>query len=441
MIVFALIESMQEIFLQYLWNHRLFRSSELKTSDGTPLQIIFPGIWNQNSGPDFFNARLKLGEQTWAGNVEIHYRSSDWYRHGHQNDPAYQNIILHVVVIDDREVLNDQEIAIPCLRIEDEYNLYPYYRDLIEKNHWVACEPYLPRLAKNADHTWLTRLGVDRLEEKSNKIKDWLQSSRNNWEECFYHLLASSFGQKVNSIPFEMMARSVPLNLVHSIRDKPFSLYALFIGQAGFLSNPLFQDNYHNSLSKEYEFLKNKFRLTEIPTHLWKMMRLRPKNFPVLRIVQFVAFLQTLTSLMNWLLESNSIDDYRGSFDQQLPEYWNIHFVFGKESPPSDKRIGEQAIDGVLLNAVAPMLFVYGEYQDRPDLKEKAVDLMEKIRPEKNADLLRWIKLGISPTSAFETQALLHLKRKYCDMHQCLFCRWGDQIIRFNSSESKQLCV
>lgn len=425
--------------MQYLWNHRLFRSKEFTISDGSTLSIVFPGIWNKSSGPDFFNARLKIGDQTWAGNVEIHYRSSDWYRHGHQHDPAYQNIILHVVMIDDRDVYNDQGSVIPCLIIQDEYNLYPYYRDLVEREHWVACEPYLPRLGEMVDESWFSRLGIERLEEKSQKIEDWLKAVRNNWEECFYLLLASAFGQKVNAIPFEMLARSIPLQVVHQIRDKPFSLYALFLGQAGLLNNQLFQDDYQQSLLKEYLFLKNKHKLEELPAHLWKHMGLRPKNFPAIRIVQFVAFLQQHPSLMNWLLETSDTEEYLLSFNQSLPEYWKTHFVFGKESPPSEKNIGQQAIESILINAVAPMLFVYGEFQDRPDLKENAVYVMEDLPPEKNAELDRWIALGIQPCTAFDTQALLHLKKHYCDKHRCLFCRWGDQIIRLNSTADKQI--
>jgi hypothetical protein len=427
--------AMQEIFLQYLWNHKMYENVELTLTDGTAVDVVFPGIWNKNSGPDFFNARIRIGDELWAGNVEIHYRSSDWFRHGHQADPAYQNIILHVVTIDDREVLNEKGAVIPCLKLDDDFNLYPFYRHLVETTHWVACEQYLPFLNPEERNFWLYRIGVERLEEKSKRIEEWLKASKNNWEEGFYHLLASSFGQKVNAIPFEMLARSIPLNLVHHLRDRPFSLYAIFFGQSGLLTSSLFLDDYQRELVKEYQFLKNKYHLVELPGHLWKLMRLRPKNFPGIRIAQFVAFLLNTKSLMNWALESSSIKDYLDSMRHPLPEYWETHYVFGKETPRLDKSIGEQAMHGVILNALVPLIFVYGEYHDRPDLKEKAVQIMEALPGETNADLDRWNKLGVNSCNAFFSQALLHLKKNYCDAHLCLQCRWGDQIIRLNSSK------
>lgn len=421
---------MQEIILQYIWNHRIYDPSILHLIDGTKVEVIFPGLWNTDSGPDFFNARLKIDGQLWAGNIEIHYKSSDWYKHNHQDDPVYQNIILHVVHIHDLEVTNSSGAVIPCLVLTDQYGIYVNYQELTENKQWVACQSHLSGLDKEMISFWLYRLGIERLEEKSQRVNQWLISNKYNWEESLFQLLAAAFGQKVNAIPFEMMARSIDLKIVMQIRDRPDQLNALFFGLSGLLDMEVFDDEYVSYLKREFEFLKTKHGLKNISGHLWKFMRLRPVNFPGIRIAQFSAFMAGRSSLLNWILEERSREEWQKDFKKPLPLYWQTHFVLNKASQPCPKEIGQQAIHSILINAVVPFLFVYGEYHDRPDLKERAVSLMEAIDPEMNAFISRWKELGIEADSAFKTQALLHLKNNYCDQKKCLHCSWGDAIVR-----------
>jgi len=335
-----------------------------------------------------------------------------------------------VVHIHDLEVTNSSGAVIPCLVLTDQYGIYVNYQELTENKQWVACQSHLSGLDKEMISFWLYRLGIERLEEKSQRVNQWLISNKYNWEESLFQLLAAAFGQKVNAIPFEMMARSIDLKIVMQIRDRPDQLNALFFGLSGLLDMEVFDDEYVSYLKREFEFLKTKHGLKNISGHLWKFMRLRPVNFPGIRIAQFSAFMAGRSSLLNWILEERSREEWQKDFKKPLPLYWQTHFVLNKASQPCPKEIGQQAIHSILINAVVPFLFVYGEYHDRPDLKERAVSLMEAIDPEMNAFISRWKELGIEADSAFKTQALLHLKNNYCDQKKCLHCSWGDAIVR-----------
>lgn len=421
---------MQELILQYLWNHKLYDSTNLQLSDGTPVEVVFQGLWNTDSGPDFFNARIKIGGQLWAGNVEIHYKSSDWYKHEHQDDAAYHTIILHVVSVHDQDVFNFSGALIPCLIMKDDFGIANRYHLLTENQQWVACQPHLSILDSSLVSFWLYRLGIERLEEKSKKLQQWLISNKYHWEVSLFQLLASSFGQKVNAIPFELMARSIDIKIILQHQNRTDQLEALFFGQSGLLDLEAFQDEYVEVLRKEYAFLKHKYKLKGIPGHLWKFMRLRPVNFPGVRIAQFAAFISRRASLLNWVLEPKTIEEWEKDFRKPVNLYWSNHFVFNKTSQYIPKEIGIQSIHSILINAVVPFLFVYGEAHDRPDIKENAVSLLEQIPPELNAISRRWGELGIKAESALQTQALIHLKNAYCAEKRCLHCSWGDAIVR-----------
>ena len=419
---------MKEEFLHFIWEHRLFDKTDLKTVDGERLEIISTGQPNSNSGPDFFNARIRIGETIWAGNIEIHQKSSHWYQHRHETDAAYDNVILHVVELHDKPVII-RDHQIPAVEIKYSPAILENFEQLLKSKRWIACEERLPEVDPFVLRFWFSSLMIERLQAKTSSILELLQQNKNNWNETFYQLLARNFGMKINALPFELLAKSLPLSILSKHKNDLFQIEALFFGQSGFLNETLLGDDYFLSLRNEYSFLYKKYGLSGIEAHLWKFMRLRPVNFPTIRIAQLAMLIHRSSALFSHILETETLQELKNLFDVATSEYWETHYRFNKTSGRIKKTLGETAFHNLVINTIVPMLFVYGDQHLDQAMKDRALRLLENLPPESNQITRKWNELGIDSQSAFETQALIQLKNCYCELKKCLHCQMGAKII------------
>jgi len=429
---------MNEFFLQFLWKHRLFDPDSLQTREGQPVTVLSPGFQNTHAGPDFFNARLKIGETIWAGNVEIHWRSSDWCRHKHDKDGAYDNVILHVVKEDDEPVQNSkgERVEGACLKYDE--GLEENYLSLLKSNNWVSCAKSIHRVPAITLQIWYHTLMVERLEQKTAEIVKRLEQNRNDWNETFYQVLARNFGFKINALPFELLANALPLSILGKHKNDLFQIEALLFGTAGLLNEELVGDDYFLALRKEFSFLYKKYKLKPMEGHLWKFLRLRPVNFPTIRIAQFAMLIHQSSALFSQIIETDKLADIKALFRIEVSAYWRTHFRFNKESKKQSKHLGDTAFFNLVINTLVPFLFVYGEYHQKQNLKDLAISYMEQIPAEKNSIITNWTNLGISARSAFESQALIQLKNAYCNAKKCLNCPVGVKLIHQSSHEKHE---
>jgi hypothetical protein len=398
---------MKEEFLQFIWKHELFTKTNLKTTDGKAIEIISTGQFNTDSGPDFFNAKIRIDNTIWAGNIEVHQKSSHWYRHRHNADAAYENVILHVVEQHDSPVLIKSQ-ALPTLKISYPQEILENYEQLLCSAKWIACEEKLREHDPFLIRFWFSSLMIERLQSKTGNILAILEQNKNNWNETFYQLLARNFGMKTNALPFELLAKSLPLQLLSKHKNDLFQLEALLFGQSGLLNETLLGDDYFLSLRKEYSYLYKKYGLSGIESHLWKFMRLRPINFPTIRIAQLARLIHHSTALFSKILETEDLEELQKLFDVSASEYWNTHYSFNKLSNDDHvKNLGETAYNNLVINTIVPLLFVYGDQHLDQAMKDRALLLLEKLAPESNQIIRKWSELGIESRSAFETQALL----------------------------------
>lgn len=422
---------MKEEFINFLWQYRLFITPELITTDGQRLQIIHPGSANINSGPDFSAARIKLNNTLWAGNIEIHLNSSDWYKHKHQHDDAYSNIILHVVMHHDKEITDKQGKLVPVFEVRKFFDsaLLSKYEKIVSSKTWIPCAGFLDSADKLIVMNWLSRLLVERLENKSSEIRKFFKYFENNWEQTFYYFLARNFGFKINADPFALLAQKTPyLNLARH-KDDLTQIEALLFGQAGMLQSD-FKDAYPDVLKKEYEFLRHKYKLEPMDKSLWKFGKLRPSNFPTLRIAQFAKLIHQSSGLFSKLIESNSVNEIKHMFDISSSPYWKNHYQFDKSSSVRIKKLGESAVNNIIINTIAPLMFVYGSENIKPDIKDRAIQLLTTLPPEENHIIKNWEGFGIKPANAGESQALIELKKYYCTPKKCLSCAIGLNLIK-----------
>ncbi|OOQ59396.1 DUF2851 family protein [Mucilaginibacter pedocola] len=422
-----------EDFLHYVWKFRLFDKQDLRTTTGEALEIYSVGLHNTHAGPDFQNARIRIGDTTWAGNAELHINSADWQRHGHTGNGAYDNVILHVVYTDDAPVTLANGRPLPTLELKDRISadLYQRYHNLVFGNQTVIpCEGNISRVDPLTMHNWLTRVLVERLEKRTEAVNATLAKNRGDWEETFYQYLAANFGFKTNALPFELMAKSLPQNILAKHKNNPLQIEALIFGQAGFLeAEP--EDEYPRSLKKEYDYLRKKFNLTPIENHLWKFMRMRPQNFPTVRLAQFAALIIQSSYLFSKILELKEVKELRALFaDIKVNPYWETHYRFDKESPPVGKHFGQASVDTVLLNTVALFLFCYGKHMGQSFYTSRALKLLENIPAENNHVTQEFATLGVNIFTAFESQGLLELKNNYCSYKKCLQCGVGVKILK-----------
>ncbi len=422
---------MKEELLHYIWKFQLLNSLELTTSAGDVIQVIKTGEKNTNAGPDFFSGQIKIGRTIWAGNIEIHINSSDWNKHKHHNDPAYDNVILHVVYNHDTEVFTSKNRQIQVLELANlvDKTVFEKYQALISKQRQIPCQQFLPSIDDFTLKNWQGRLVVERLESKTNEILNSLQETGNDWEETFFRLLAKNFGFKVNALPFEQVAKALPYKYLKKHNDNLFQLEALLLGQAGYLEANLV-DDYAMSLQTEYCFLKTKFNLKPIENHLWKMFRLRPSNFPTIRLVQFAKLIHGSSYLFSNCVESSSLREVRKLLDVHLSGYWENHFQLDKPSVTSSKTLGESSVNILIINTIVPLMFQFGKRKNKPERMEKALEFLHEIKAEKNSIISNWESNGIKVESSFVSQAMIHLKNEYCDKVRCLDCVLGNKILK-----------
>ncbi len=422
---------MNERFLHYLWQHKYFYKSSLTTTNGETITIMSPGLYNTDGGPDFLNAKIKIGDIEWAGNVEIHINASDWYNHKHQENMAYNNIVLHVVYSADVDVSRVSGEVIPTFEIKGHFDetIYSKFDSLMEANRWIACEKQISDVPRITFELWLERLLIERVEEKSIHIDNRLQQNSFNWEQTFYESVASSFGLKVNAVPFELLAKSLPLNVLQKHTNSLFQVEALLFGQAGML-NEQFADEYPIKLQKEYLFLQTKYGLTPLDKSVWNFLRLRPSSFPTHRIAQLAMLLCNKTSLFSTVVVSLEIANMWETFQVGTSEYWQSHYLFDKEAKVKSYKLGSTMTQLILINSVAPFLFLYGKYYSKESMIKKALDLHDLLPAEDNAIIREFKRLNINTATAFRTQSLLQLKRHYCDAKRCLECAIGNSIVK-----------
>jgi Protein of unknown function (DUF2851) len=422
---------MRENFLHFLWRWRRFDAADLCTLDGQPLTILHPGELNTDAGPDFFNARLRIGDTEWAGNVEMHLRASEWLTHQHQHDRAYDNVVLHVVLEADQPILRASGEPLPCLSLAGRIppNLLAQYERLEQQRSWIPCAHAFGDTPEIVRLNWYDRLLVERLEAKTTDIAARVEHANEHWEEAFYQALARSYGLKVNAEPFEALARSLPLSVLARHKNNLLQLEALLFGQAGLLEGS-FQEAYPAELAKEYQFLRHKYQLTPLDGSSWKFLRLRPANFPTVRLAQFAALVHQSAHLFSKITEATSVRSLEHLFAAPTGEYWLTHYQFDKPSAKRAKAPGRDFIQLLLINTVVPMLFQYGKARQLPDLQDRALRLLEELPAEANATIDGWAALGVVPANAYRTQALLQLKAHYCDERRCLSCAVGHSILK-----------
>lgn len=422
---------MREDLLHYLWRTRRFEGTNLHTTQGEPLLILQPGTHNTDGGPDFTNARLRLGDTTWAGNVEIHLLASDWRRHGHQQDRAYDNVILHVVMEEDEPIIRTNGERIPCLEMRQliPTKLATTYQKLLHNEHWIPCQHHFSDVSEMTKSLWLERLLVERLEHKTTVIAQALARNNNNWEETFYQMLARNFGLKTNAEPFELLATSMPLLTLMKHKSSLLQIEALLFGQAGLLARD-FADAYPNQLKKEYAFLQKKYQLTPLLGESWKFLRMRPASFPTIRIAQLATLIFQTNHLFSKMLAAADVTELENMFELKLSNYWRTHYVFDKESKPSPKQLGKNTIHLFVINTIAPLLFLYGKLRGEERFQDRAFALLETLPAERNQIIQQWSSLGMEPNTAYETQALLQLKNQYCNQKRCLDCAIGNAILK-----------
>jgi hypothetical protein len=424
-------KTVPEEFLHFIWENRLFFTKNLLTTSGESVEVISTGRRNTNSGPDFFNAKIQTDDTLWAGNVEIHKKASDWEKHHHSNDKAYENVILHVVETADKQIFRENKTEIATLELKWPEHLSCNYRKLLDAKTWIACSDQLHRIDPIMLQLGFNRLMIERLEEKTEGITVRLEQNLQNWNETFYQVLARMFGFKTNSEPFELLAKTVPAHVLSKHKNNLFQLEALLFGASGLLHDELFGDNYFMDLRKEFSFLHKKYRLKQVESHLWKFMRMHPVNFPTIRISQMAALVHRSHGLFSAILDCHHTEEVKSLFRVKASEYWDSHYRFNKPSTKINcKDLGEDSIHTIIMNVVVPFLFVYGEKQNKQHLKNLALDFLENLPAENNSIIRRWEKTGITARSAFESQALLQLKTRHCDKKKCLNCVIGNKLVK-----------
>jgi len=424
---------MKESVLQYVWQHKLFVPHGLVTTNGQPVKVIDVGRLNTDGGPDFFNAKVQIGATIWAGNVEVHIYASDWYRHNHHTDDSYASVILHVVLKADQEVYINGRRRLPQLELKFSDTIEKRFEELIQSHKWLPCVEHLHQVKALQWVSWKNALLYERLSQRIDDIRDLLLKTNFHFEEVFYRMLARSFGFSVNSTAFEMLSGSVSWSVVQKCRSSVMQMEALLLGQSGLLFKACYkypEDDYLQELAVEYRFLQRKFGLVPIPASLWRWLRLRPENFPEIRIAQLAAMMVENVSLFSDLTETIDAGHWIELLGKaEVSAYWKHHLIGGVYQSKERSKPGEGSLHGLIINAVVPVVFSYADYQGDFGMKEKVLELVEQLPAENNVIIRNWIKAGADVHSAVDTQALLQLFRKYCEPRNCLRCRIGHIVL------------
>lgn len=416
---------MTERLLQYIWQLQYFNSNDLITEEGETLQIIKPGTLNTNQGPDFIDAKIKIGNTVWAGSIEIHINSSEWKNHKHSGDKNYKNVILHVVW------KNDAELNLPfsTFILQDKVPklLLKRYDELMNTESFIPCEKNIHLINTLTWQGWKDRLLIERLQTKASIIIEYLHKTNNHWEEVLWWLLAKNFGIKLNSIAFEKTAQSISINILAKHKGQIHQMEALLFGQAGLLQGE-FKEDYPKLLQREYRFLQKKYKLQKVEGSLI-FLRMRPSNFPTIRLAQLAMLVHESLHLFSKIKESKTLKEIRGLMDVTANDYWHYHYMLDEPSEFKKKKLGHQMIDNILINTVVPVLFAFGHYHSEEAYKEKALQWLLEIKAEKNSITTGFSALLVENKNAFDSQALIQLKNEYCNKKHCLDCSVGNKLI------------
>ncbi len=420
-------EIINEKLLQFIWQYQYFNRGELKTIDGSTLEIISPGILNTNQGPDFLDARIRIENTVLAGTIELHCQTSEWELHGHDADKNYNNVILHVVFIND---CDPGGLHLPLLELEPRISnlLIEKYAFLMHDQQRIHCTQSIREVNELVWVKWKETLVAERLERKSNAFQHHLNSTKYNWSEVLWRLLARNFGIRVNSDAFEAIAISLPLNILARHKLQIHQLEALLLGQANLL-NRAFKESYPIMLAREYAFLKKKYALVPI-SHPVHFLRMRPGNFPSIRLAQLAMLLHERSDLLEIILNAKETSVLKSVFSVQPNDYWLYHYVPGEASSYKKKNLGKDTIENIIINTVVPFLYAYGNYHRQEAYVSRAFSLFLELEPEQNTITRMFTKAGVNNDNAFHSQALNELMTQYCDQKKCLECAIGYQLIK-----------
>ncbi len=418
-----------EQLLHYVWKHKIFPLGELKTTTGQQVEIIDTGLANTNAGPDFFNAKIKLDGVLWVGNIEIHQRSSDWFKHGHDRDVSYDSVILHIAAKVDAEVSRTNGEAIPQMQLSCPESVRSNYKELVETDSYPPCYRIIPSLSPFMLHSWMSALQLERFEQKATLVGDRLKRCQHNWEDAFFVTLARNFGFGLNGDAFEAWAQRIPLRAVDKHRNDLFQIEAMFFGQAGLLEEAE-GDDYYLRLKKEYTYLQHKFELVPMQASQWRFLRLRPTNFPHIRIAQLACLYHRAYGLLSRIMETETLQGVRDILRGGTSEYWLTHYTFGGCSPSRPKTLSNSSLDLLIINTVVTFLYTYGVHKGNEMLCTRASGFLDEIKAENNYITRMWEQCGMKAANAADSQALIQLKKEYCDRKKCLYCRIGYEYLK-----------
>lgn len=422
-----------EELLHFIWQFRLYQGVNLRCTNGEELQVLQVGQANSNAGPDFLYSKLLLDGREWSGHVELHVQGGDWIKHRHQEDAAYNAVILHVVWADPRICFRADGTSIPTLLLAESVNvnLLDNYANLMHNLNWIPCAPTLHSVPQSTIQPWLTRMSIARLEDKYEVILLRVKQTKQDWERVLFELLCRAFGMKVNAEAFSQLAKIMDIKLIRKSLNDQQRVEALFLGQSGLLNKKIPSDEYLDSLRTEYAYLQKIHHLTEMKPEQWKFLRMRPYNFPSYRLAQLSALYARKVSLFDSCLSISSLADLHELLDQaSVSPFWHTHFSLQTSTKWHPTNWSNTFVAHLSINAFLPLLFAYGKFMDLPIYSEKALLLMESLPPEKNRLVQRFRQLGITITSAADSQALLHMKDNLCDSKKCLHCQIGYSLLK-----------
>ena len=418
-----------EQLLHYVWKHKIFPLKELKTTTGQQVEVIDTGLANTDAGPDFFNAKLKRDGVLWIGNIEIHERSSDWFKHGHHADTGYNSVILHIASEIDTEISRSNGERIPQIQLICPEAVRTNYKELLETDSYPPCYRIIPSLPPFTAHSWMTALQMERFEQKATLLNERLKRCQGNWEDAFFITLARNFGFGLNGDAFETWAHRLPFRAVDKHRNDLFQIEAIFFGQAGILEDSD-GDGYYLRLKKEYTYLQHKFGLIPMDASLWRFLRLRPANFPHIRIAQLACLYHRAYGLLSRIMETETLQGVRDILKGGTSEYWLTHYTFGGSSPSRPKTLSNTSLDLLIINTVVTFLYAYGLHKGNRVLCARAGSFLEELKAENNYITRMWEQCGMKASNAADSQALIQLKKEYCDKKKCLYCRIGYEYLK-----------
>ena len=418
-----------EQLLHYVWKHKIFPLKQLTTTTGQALEIIDTGLANRNAGPDFFNAKIKLDGVLWVGNIEIHQASSDWVKHGHHQNCAYDNVILHVASLIDADVFRSNGEVVPQFMLECPPHIQENFEELSKTDSYPPCYRIIPSLSPFMIHSWMSALQMERFEQKNAQLVERLRVCNHHWEDAFFMTLARNFGFGLNGDAFEAWAQQINLRFVDKHRDNLFQVEALFFGQAGILADKD-GDDYYMSLKREYDYLAHKFELTPMDVTRWRFLRLRPNNFPHIRIAQLACLYHRSYGLLSLVLEKTTLKELRDLLRGGTSGYWINHYTFGGSTASRPKTLSNSSIDLLIINSIVPFLYAYGIHKGKEQLCQRATSFLEELKPENNYIIRMWSQCGLKVSHAGDSQALIQLKKEYCDKKKCLYCRIGYEYLK-----------